>query len=171
MRAHGRLDRLTIRFAVLAMLASVLCWGAFHVSVASANGTVGSFEIDGNLVDSPAGEPIDWSTPPPNLTNFTDATGSRDDSFNNGSKETDPANWSCATGSAPQKDDLLAGQIAFRTINGKQFVYVNYTRRGVNGDAHIDYEFDQSSLPNSSCPALPQRSNGDIVITFDTNNG
>ena len=27
-------------------------------------GSVGSFEIDGNLVDDPPGEPIDWSTDP-----------------------------------------------------------------------------------------------------------
>jgi uncharacterized repeat protein (TIGR01451 family) len=151
----------------IAALAAVLVLAP----TAFANGTVGSFEVDGNLVDSPAGEPIDWSTPPPNLTTFTDATGRNDDSFNLGSKETDPAGWQCITGSAPQKDDILNGQVAFRTINGKQYAYVNFTRKGVNGDAHIDYEFSQSTLPNPSCPALPQRTNGDIIITFDTNNG
>ena len=35
----------------------------FAAPGAMAAGTVGSFEIDGNLIDSPAGEPIDWSTP------------------------------------------------------------------------------------------------------------
>jgi hypothetical protein len=35
----------------------------------------------------------------------------------------------------------------------------------------MDYEFNRSSAPNASCPALPQRSTGDFVITFDTSNG
>jgi len=158
--------------AVLTLLTSVVV-GASTPLTAHANGSaVGSFEIDGNLVDNPAGEPIDWSTPPPNLTNFTDATGSKDDSFNNGSKETAPGAWSCQTGSAPAKDDIVSGQVAFRTYtDGKQYVYVDFTRKGVNGDAHVDYEFNQSSTPNPSCPALPARTDGDILISFDTNNG
>ncbi|MEA2220747.1 MAG: hypothetical protein QOJ35_3373 [Solirubrobacteraceae bacterium] len=161
------------RIGLAGVLAMLLTLSGFTVATtgAFANGTVGSFEIDGNIVDSPAGEPIDWSTPPPNLTSFTDATGNGDDSFNQGSKETAPGAWSCITGSAPQKDDITAGQVAFRTIGGKQFVYVDYTRRGVNGDAHIDYEFNQSSVANPSCPALPKRTSGDIVLTFDTSNG
>ncbi len=56
-------------------------------------------------------------------------------------------------------------------INGKQFLYVNWVRAGVNGDAHVDYEFNRSTLPNSACPETPQRSNGDFVIAFDTENG
>ncbi|MEO6711901.1 MAG: DUF11 domain-containing protein [Mycobacteriales bacterium] len=157
--------------SLLAMLLTVAGLGLAVPGALAAGSGVGSFEIDGNTVDSPAGEPIDWETPPPNLTNFTDATGSKDDSFNNGSKETLPGNWSCATGSAPGKDDITAGQIAFRTISGKQYVYVDYTRKGVNGDAHINYELNQSGVANASCPALPRRTDGDIVLTFDTENG
>ena len=49
-----------------------------------AGDAVGDFEIDGNLVDSPSGGPIDWSTDPagdiphpalPNRVDFTDASG------------------------------------------------------------------------------------------------
>src|SRR5260370_29430580 len=59
-----------------------------------AGNTVGSFEIDGNLtVDHlvPPSEPIDWdSSPfPAALTTFSDATGSTDDIFGQGSKEND----------------------------------------------------------------------------------
>ncbi|MGH9226966.1 MAG: beta strand repeat-containing protein [Acidimicrobiales bacterium] len=139
---------------------------------ARAASTVGSFEIDGNLVDPVAGEPIDWATPPPNLTNFTDlAASTSDDSFGGGSKELEPGQWSCTTNKAPGKDDITAGQVAFRTFGGKQFIYVDYTRAAASGDAHIDYEFNASSLPNPACPALPMRTNGDIVIAFDTENG
>src|SRR5216684_5747799 len=52
--------------------------------------TVGSFEIDGNLVVNhlvPPAEPIDWDTSPfpAALTTFTDGTGSTDDIFGMGS--------------------------------------------------------------------------------------
>src|SRR5438874_11010920 len=62
--------------------------------VALAGNTVGSFEIDGNLVVDhlvPPAEPIDWeSNPfPAALTTFTDGTGSTDDGFGQGSKEND----------------------------------------------------------------------------------
>ncbi len=138
---------------------------------------MGSFEIDGNRLDnSAAGEPIDWEpVDPPNVTHFDDGTGSTDDSFNTGSKETEPGGWDCQTASAPGKDDIVSGDIAFRTFgtapNRDQFVYVDYFRAAVNGDAHIDYEFNQGTLPNPACPALPRRTNGDIIISFDTEQG
>src|SRR5260370_14360409 len=132
--------------------------------VTFAGNTVGSFEIDGNLaVDHtvPPLEPIDWeSTPfPAALTTFTDATGPTDDIFGQGSKENDQSTWICTTGSAPPKDDLvneisingappIAGEVAFRffPVSGvqKQFLYANSPRLSHNGDAHIDYEFNQS---------------------------
>ena len=138
-----------------------------------AAGTLGSFEVDGNTADVPAGGPIDWETSPfpAALTPFTDGTGQSDDSFGLGSKELQPGAWRCVKGGVPGKDDIRASALAFRSINDKQFLYVNYTRAGVNGDAHIDYEFNQSRVPNASCPDLPQRTNGDFVITFDTENG
>lgn len=161
-----------MRRSMVVLVLMALVVGFIPILSAHGASTVGSFEIEGNLIDdSGAGEPIDWSTPPPNLTNFTDATGSGDNIFGNGSKELEPGNWSCVTGSAPSKDDITSGQIAFRTFGGKQFIYTNFTRYGVNGDAHIDYEFNQSKVANPSCPALVQRTNGDIVITFDTENG
>src|SRR5207245_8865177 len=97
--------------------------------VAFAGNTVGSFEIDGNLVVNhlvPPTEPIDWkSSPfPAALTTFTDGTGSTDDIFGLGSKENDQNTWICTAGSAPPKDDVvneisinsalrLAGELAF----------------------------------------------------------
>src|SRR5437879_3187786 len=99
-----------------------------------AGNTVGSFEIDGNLVVNhlvPPAEPIDWdSSPfPAALTTFTDGTGSTDDIFGMGYKENDQSTWICTAGSAPPKDDLvteislngappIAGQIALRFFPG-----------------------------------------------------
>jgi hypothetical protein len=160
-----------------------------------AGNTVGSFEIDGNLIvdhSAPSTEPIDWdSSPfPAALTTFTDGTGSTDDIFGMGSKENDQSTWICTAGSAPAKDDAvneisingappIAGEIAFRffPVSGvdKQFLYANWSRRSNNGDAHIDYEFNQadpSTNPASSgCPQLPLRTPGDFLISFDTQFG
>jgi hypothetical protein len=66
--ASGR----TFVLAIALMLAGILQGSSF----------VGSFEIDGNLADdSGPGEPIDWNSPPPNVTTFIDKTGSSDDIF------------------------------------------------------------------------------------------
>src|SRR5712692_523266 len=157
--------------------------------------TVGSFEIDGDLIVDhlvPPTEPIDWdSSPlPAALTTFTDGTGPTDDIFGMGSKENDQSTWVCTTGSAPPKDDVvnqisingalpIAGEIAFRffPVSGvqKQFLYANWSRLSNNGDAHIDYEFSQadpSTNPASPrCSQLPRRTPGDFLISFDTQNG
>src|SRR2546427_12329435 len=159
-----------------------------------AGNTVGSFEIDGNLtVDHlvPPSEPIDWdSSPfPAALTTFTDGTGSTDDIFGRGSKENDQSSWVCTAGSAPQKDDVvneisvngtppIAGEIAFRFFPAtgvqKQFLYANWSRLSNNGDAHIDYEFNQadpSTNPVSGCRQSPLRTRGDFIIAFDAQVG
>jgi hypothetical protein len=160
-----------------------------------AGDTVGSFEIDGNLIvdhSVPPTEPIDWdSSPfPAALTTFTDATGPTDDIFGQGSKENDQSTWVCTTGSAPAKDDLvneisingaapIAGEIAFRysPVGGvqKQFLYANWSRLSNNGDAHIDYEFNQADPATSpaspKCPQLPARTPGDFLVSFDTQFG
>src|SRR5437899_1554035 len=159
-----------------------------------AGNTVGSFEIDGDLTVEhavPPAEPIDWdSSPfPAALTTFTDGTGSSDDIFGQGSKEDAQSTWVCTTGSAPPKDDIVseisingaapvAGEIAVRffPVGGmqKQFLYTNWSRLSNNGDAHIDYEFNQadpSTNPASpGCPQLPRRTPGDFLISFDTQN-
>jgi len=150
-----------------------------------AGSAVGDFEIDGNLVDSPSGGPIDWSTDPagntphPALLNrvtFTDASGSGDGIFGLGSKELEPGAWKCVTGSAPGKSDILKGSVAIRAIGQKRFMYVNFFRKAVDGDVHMDYEFNQSNEPNPACLALGEqapkkRTDGDVLITFDTELG
>src|SRR2546425_1642363 len=157
--------------------------------------TVGSFEIDGNLIVDhlvPPTEPIDWdSSPfPAALTTFTDGTGSTDDIFGMGSKENDQSTWNCTAGSAPPKDDVvnqisingappIAGEIAFRffPVSGvqKQFLYANWSRLSNNGDAHIDYEFNQADPATNpaspGCPQLPRRTPGDFLVSFDTQSG
>src|SRR5438105_2486899 len=128
-----------------------LFFGSALVALASAVSavaatSVGSFEIDGNRADDsgPGNLILDWDSPPPNLTTFRDAQGQNDDAFGLGSKELEPGAWQCITGSAPSKDDIVSGQVAFRLLSGKQYLYVNFQRAGTNGDAHMDYEFNKS---------------------------
>ncbi len=157
-------------FIVVLLVLLALLAAAFAAT--SAGSTVGSFEIDGNLQDdSGPGEPIDWASPPPNLTDFTDPTGQTDDSFGQGSKELEPGDWACIINSVPGKDDIVNGAVAIRSLGTKRFLYVNFERLTVNGDAHMDYEFNQSNEPNPACPELPRRTAGDVLITFDTENG
>jgi hypothetical protein len=184
--------RLPLFITTLLFLLLIGTWVANRTTF--AGNTVGSFETDGNLtVDHlvPPSEPIDWdSSPfPAALTTFTDGTGPTDDIFGLGSKENDQSTWNCTTGSAPPKDDVVneisingaspvAGEIAFRffPVSGaqKQFLYANWSRLSNNGDAHIDYEFNQadpSTNPVPGCPQLPLRTPGDFLIAFDTQFG
>jgi hypothetical protein len=151
--------------AALAFLAAALS--------AFAGTSVGSFEIEGNRADDsgPGDLILDWDSPPPGVTKFIDASGQGDDAFGQGSKELEPGGWTCLEGSAPGKDDIVSGEIAFRVLGGKQYLFVDFQRATTNGDAHMDYEFNQSTEPNPACPSLPRRTPGDIVITFDTENG
>ncbi len=112
------------RIGVLALLIALPFLIGFSPAVFMQSGSVGSFEIDGNLVDNPAGEPLDWSldpagnTPNPALTNrtdFLDGSGQGDGIFGQGTKELEPGAWTCVTGSAPPKGDILKGSIAFRS--------------------------------------------------------
>jgi hypothetical protein len=140
---------------------------------AFAGTSVGSFEIEGNRADDsgPGDLILDWDSPPPGVTKFIDASGQGDDAFGQGSKELEPGDWKCIEASAPGKDDIVSGEIAFRVLGGKQYLFVNFQRATTNGDAHMDYEFNQSTEPNPACPSQPVRTPGDIVITFDTENG
>jgi hypothetical protein len=155
---------------VLILVSLVALLGAV---TAIAGTSVGSFETDGNRADDsgPGDLILDWDSPPSGVTTFRDATGASDDSFGLGSKELDPGEWTCLAGSAPGKADIVNGEIAFRTLEGKNYLFVSFERKTTDGDVHMDYEFNQSTEPNPACPDLPRRTPGDIVVTFDTERG
>ena len=177
MRVQAGTTKRAFKWTGLVVLAVLI---GFTRPAVTQVGSVGSFEIDGNLVDDPPGEPIDWSTDPagntphPGLFNrldFQDGSGQGDDIFGQGTKELDPGAWSCLTGSAPSKDDVLRGSVALRAIGQRRFMYVNFFRSSPTGDAHMDYEFNQSAEKNPACPDLAKRTQGDVLITFDTEQG
>lgn len=138
-----------------------------------AAGTVGSFEVDGNRPDSAPGEPLDWSSLAASgarVVEFTDPKNSNsDDVYKDGSKALQPGGWACATKKAPPKDDIVKAALGFRTFSGDRFMYVNWERYSTNGTANLDYEFSQSNL--EVCPGLPVRTEGDIILTYDFDNG
>ncbi|MGH9274388.1 MAG: hypothetical protein ACRDZU_07055, partial [Acidimicrobiales bacterium] len=164
---------------VLSLLAAIV--GTVMVpSVATADSSVGSFEIDGNTPDSsttPPVEPVDWDnaaagTPPVVVTSFVgEASGNgKEDGFGGNSHNNQPATWACGNVSTPAKDDIVNGKIGFRTIGDDQFVYVNFTRVGTTGSVDIDWEFSKGTAlhPSPSCQnILPARTDGDLVIAFD----
>lgn len=161
-----------MRLLIAALVGLALLLAPTSGSPTLAGSAVGNFEIEGNLADdSGPGDPIDWGTPPFGVTQFTDPSGTTDDILGQGSKELEPGGWSCVEQSAPGKDDIVNGAVAFRIVDGKQYLFVNFQRATTNGDAHMDYEFNQSDEPNPACPELPRRTNGDILITFDTERG
>src|ERR671931_2146580 len=118
---HRRFIQTCLAAALVALLISLS---------ASAGSAVGGLEIDGDRVDNtgPGDLILDWDSPPPNLTTFTDARGSGDDAFGLGSKELEPGGWKCINGSAPSKDDIVSGQVAFRMLSGKQYLFVDFVR-------------------------------------------
>ena len=160
----------------------------------------GGFEIDGNTVPDGSGldwtsTAVGGSaayTPFYDLFNTTS-----DNIMSNGSKESDQSTWSCVNGKPPGKSDLggpwyttgqfapvggvpWAGSLWFQNTNpggagNVQFLYGNFQRFATDGDVHIDYEFNRHPATTANhapgCPTLAQRSQGDLLITFDTNQG
>src|SRR5260370_31798669 len=57
----------------------------------------------------------------------------------------------------------------------KKFLSADGSGLSNNGDAHIDYESNQAdpatSPASASCTQLPQRTPGDVIISFDTQFG
>jgi uncharacterized repeat protein (TIGR01451 family) len=161
--------------AAVAVGATVLGTAVSAPPSHAAGSSLGSFEIDGNLADDSAvvngsNEPLDWATLPV-VTPVTDRTNP-DDIFGLGSKELEPGGWTCTTGKPPGKVDIVSGQVAFRTVGTDQFLYASFFRKDVNGDAHMDFEFNRSTQAvNSGCAGVPMRTQGDRLVAFDTENG
>src|ERR1041385_8859630 len=157
--AHGS-RRLSL-FA-LALIAGITALKP--AAFAQCTTSVGAFEIDGNTACGTAGcdpqpELEDWAclTPDTQNTPFTDPTGSADNRISG--KWNDPTTFGCATQSVPNKDDITAGDVAFRTLNGNQFVYVDWTRVFGNGSAFVSYVFSQSTATYPAASCIPERSN------------
>jgi hypothetical protein len=173
----SRVRTLLVLVAVFAVVLSGL------TMTAHAAGVYGNFEIDGNKVDN-AGPGDDWLTPNIGAVVFNDPAsnsgcpaGTDDNFIGGGSTETSPGTWTFSCGNVPQKDDFTeAGILARRISDTEHWLFLYFNRVSGNGEAHLNFEFNKLSTTfdndnDPSTPQIPERSNGDVLITLDAVNG
>src|SRR5258708_23332055 len=101
------------------------------------------------------------------------ASGSSDNSFGQGTKEDNPA-VTGVSGSIPRnKSDLTRFYEASEFANGSNFLYLAWERTNALGSANMDFEINQASTPGLGSPGSHtiNRTAGDLLVTFDFNNG
>ncbi len=124
---------------------------------ASAADVLG-FEIDGDLIDNPAGGAADWNTRLSGPT-LNDNFPSDTTVFSASSKEEDlPSTWSFA-GQAPSKSDIGNVYVDTDLVTGKIVVRLGWDRD--NGSGTDTYFIELNKLPNVSA-SIPNRSVGDL---------
>jgi hypothetical protein len=175
-----------------ATLVAAAAFSVFFIVGASANVAPSTFNAnDGNLIKeaSPAGN-TDWCnqtatqlaalTPAnvcptgslaPNFSGKSDKpSGSTDDAFGQGAKEDTACPTEVFGSIPPQKSDLSRFYTAHETVSGNTFLYLAWERTNILGNANMDFEFNQSKTKCSNEPsasAVPVRTNGDLLVTYD----
>ncbi len=117
-----------------------------------------AFEIDGDLIDAPAGGAADWDT---RLTapTLNDQDPSDTTVFSASSKEYNaPSTWTFA-GQPPQKDDIGNVYVDTDLVGGHVVLRLAWDRNGTTGTDTYYLELNKS--PNLS-PAIPSRTAGDL---------
>ena len=170
-------------------------------TLASAIGNVGvaaGFEDnDGNLIANDGTPPLtDWnslstnwqgtapyqnsttSSGPFSLYAISDAVGSNDSTYGGGVKQADNCPKT-VVGSAPNKDDLARIYIAGR-VGGADpsnhdvylfFAWVRAPQNTTSADAHVAFEFNQSTTPCANGDGLVPRTTGDVLIVYNFQSG
>ena len=150
----------------------------FTVNPPSPGSAADAIEIDGNLVDSPAGGPKDWQTLgivcPPNVN----ATGcavditpvANDNAFGEGTKE-DDITPQVVTGSIPpNKSDLIRFYTASERFGTHNFLYLAWIRiNSPQGTTNMDFELNKGSAVDVN--GIPIRTAGDVLIKYDLSQG
>jgi len=137
-----------------------------------------AIEIDGNLIDSPAGGPKDWATLgivcPPNAgpsgcaVDITPAQS--DNSFGEGTKEDDTTPTVVAGSIPPNKSDLIRFYTAKDRFGTHDFLYLAWVRiNSPQGTTNMDFELNKVAPPAGG--GVPSRSAGDILIKYDLSQG
>ena len=149
--------------SLLALLVGMLGVAVVAKAVTVGNGTVGTFEDDGNLSVDNAGS-LDWASVQSTTTKVVDDT--LDSGFQGSSKEEDPANWTCNNGGgSPPKGDIVRAYVNPRIGSNSAYLDLAWVRADGNGDAHVNFEFDRQATAASSCPI--NRNIGDFLVTYD----
>lgn len=156
---------------LVAITAAAMLTVMFGAGTANANLPGSTFEgNDGNFVVNTAGN-TDWVNAP-NLVKGVDLpTGNADNSFGNGTKESD-VNVTVGDGSIPNsKADLGNFYVANETLSSNNHVmlYLGWTRVNTSGTTNFDFEINKSAQPDLTTPGAKTlvRSVGDIIINYD----
>jgi hypothetical protein len=142
---------------------------------ASANLPNSTFEgNDGNFVVNTAGN-TDWVNVHGGVTTGADlATGQTDNSFGQGTKESD-VNVTVVSGQIPNsKADLGNFYVANETLaNNHVLMYLGWTRIDTSGTTNFDFEINQVAQPDLTTPGPKTlvRTAGDILINYDFQGG
>jgi Prealbumin-like fold domain len=155
--------------------AVLLAVAAAFTGTAGANLPGSTFEgNDGNFVVNTAGN-TDWVNVHGGVTTGVDlATGQTDNSFGNGTKESD-INVTVGTGSIPNsKADLGNFYVASETLaNNHVLLYLGWTRVNTSGTTNFDFEINKAAQPDLTTPGPKTlvRNTGDIIINYDFQGG
>jgi Prealbumin-like fold domain len=166
-RRSGRLLLLVLAAAAFALLPGSSM--ADHTAVPPISG---NFESnDGNTPVDDAGFD-DWDSVTADTVIKPDTpSGGGDESFGQGTKE-DTAVPTVVDGSIPpNKSDLTEFRVYQNEgTDGHDYLYLLWQRSNTLGSANMDFEFNQSTEPSAN-GVTPERTAGDILITFDFASG
>src|SRR3954469_18152091 len=119
---------------------------------------------DGNQATGPNGL-SDWQDIAGSVTSAEDPVKGSDTKFSGGDKETEPGGWDFITGNNTPKTDIVRG---WSTFDGR-YLDAAFERAKENGDTFLAFELNQDGAgPRTSGGiAVPHRSTGDILFTYD----
>ena len=176
-RFRHRRSRLWLFMGTGATLAGLLLFVIGAAGGASLPGSSFEIDSDANLVVNTAGN-IDWlaggsgTAFRTGVTSKNDApTGSSDDSFGNGTKESDAVPTVIDGSIPPNKSDLKTFGIYVEKTATKSFMNLFWSRvQDPTGTTNMDFEFNQSSTVSSN-NVTPVRTTGDLLIEYHLDNG
>src|SRR6266581_1759310 len=127
---------------------------------------------DGNLLTSPTTfGTTDWQNVSGLNAGIDLTSGSGDNAFGQGTKEDNAAVTVVSGSIPPQKSDLTRFYEASEFSSGSNFLYLAWERTNVLGSANMDFEINQLTSNLSPGHDIINRTAGDLLVTFDFNNG
>jgi hypothetical protein len=140
----------------------------FFALAAPSPAAVNGFE--GGDGDQVCGAGLDWACLPASVAvaSATDPTGGGDDVFSGG-KETDPGDWTFATGGTGDKTDIGAVWSAAVETPSNAYLYLAFSRAKGEGNAFFSFELNQlhTSWTNAHGATVPCRTDGDVLVSYE----
>ena len=100
----------------------------------------------------------------------TEASGSNDNSFGNGTKEDTVVPSVVTGGIPPNKSDLKEFFAYTERVGSKTYLQLAWSRvQDPSGTTNMDFELNQSSLTHAN--GVPKRTQDDLLITYDLSKG